>query len=40
MVMVEDAEIRSNRLSLLKMLYDDFSKIADFSEIVTGGKSS
>ena len=40
MVMVDDAEIRSNRLSLLKMLYDDFSKIADFSEIVTGGKSS
>ncbi len=40
MVMVEDAQIRSNRLSLLKMLYDDFSKIADFSEIVTGGKSS
>ena len=40
MVMAEDAEIRSNRLSLLKMLYDDFSKIADFSEIVTGGKSS
>ena len=40
MVMVDDAEIRANRLSLLKMLYDDFSKIADFSEIVTGGKSS
>jgi glycyl-tRNA synthetase beta chain len=40
MVMVEDAEIRSNRLSLLKMLYDEFSRIADFSEIVTGGKSS
>jgi glycyl-tRNA synthetase beta chain len=40
MVMVEDVDVRANRLSLLKMLYDDFSKIADFSEIVTGGKSS
>ena len=41
MVMVEDAEpFEATRLALLKMLYDDFSKIADFSEIVTGGKSS
>jgi len=40
MVMVEDAEVRANRLSLLKMLYDDFSKIADFSEIVTERKAS
>jgi glycyl-tRNA synthetase beta chain len=40
MVMVEDVEIRANRLSLLKMLYDDFSRIADFSEVVTGGKTS
>ena len=40
MVMVDDTDVRANRLSLLKMLYDDFSKIADFSEIVTGGKSS
>ncbi|HYH00769.1 MAG TPA: glycine--tRNA ligase subunit beta [Terriglobales bacterium] len=35
MVMVEDEQIRSNRLALLQMLVDEFSTIADFSEIVT-----
>lgn len=35
MVMVEDEELRANRLGLLKALVDEFSSIADFSEIVT-----
>lgn len=35
MVMVEDEELRANRLGLLKTLLDEFSSIADFSEIVT-----
>jgi len=38
MVMVDDAQIRANRLALLNKLYKDFSTIADFSEIVTKGK--
>jgi glycyl-tRNA synthetase beta chain len=38
MVMVDDPTIRANRLALLKKLYEDFSTIADFSEIVTEGK--
>jgi glycyl-tRNA synthetase beta chain len=38
MVMAEDAQIRANRLALLKMLFDEFSKIADFSEVVTERK--
>ena len=38
MVMVEDAELRANRLALLQKLYSDFSGIADFSEIVTDRK--
>jgi glycyl-tRNA synthetase beta subunit len=37
MVMVEDAYVRWTRLSLLKGLVENFSKIADFSEIVTAG---
>jgi glycyl-tRNA synthetase beta chain len=37
MVMVEDPYIRWTRLSLLHGLVDNFSKIADFSEIVTAG---
>lgn len=37
MVMVDDAYVRSTRLSLLHSLVDNFSKIADFSEIVTAG---
>jgi glycyl-tRNA synthetase beta chain len=38
MVMVEDASLRANRLALLQMLLQEFSTIADFSEIVTEGK--
>jgi glycyl-tRNA synthetase beta chain len=34
MVMAPEAAVRANRLALLKKLLDDFSKIADFSEIV------
>jgi len=37
MVMVEDEELRGNRLALLEMLSQEFSTIADFSEIVTEG---
>jgi len=37
MVMVGDPYIRMTRLSLLNGLVDNFSKIADFSEIVTAG---
>src|SRR6266702_973214 len=37
MVMVEDPYDRWTRLSLLHSLVDNFSKIADFSEIVTAG---
>jgi len=40
MVMVEDEKLRSNRLALLQKLLGDFSTIADFSEIVTEGKTS
>ncbi|MGH9601445.1 MAG: glycine--tRNA ligase subunit beta, partial [Terriglobales bacterium] len=39
MVMVDDENVRGNRLALLQKLVDDFSTIADFSEIVTEGKS-
>jgi glycyl-tRNA synthetase beta chain len=39
MVMVEDEHLRANRLALLEKLLGDFSTIADFSEIVTEGKS-
>jgi len=38
MVMVEDEDVRANRLALLQMLLKEFSTIADFSEIVTEGK--
>jgi glycyl-tRNA synthetase beta chain len=38
MVMVPEDEIRSNRLALFQKLMDDFSSIADFSEIVTEKK--
>jgi glycyl-tRNA synthetase beta chain len=38
MVMVEDENLRANRLALLQKLLDDFSTIADFSEIVTERK--
>jgi glycyl-tRNA synthetase beta chain len=37
MVMVEDEELRTQRLGLLQTLVNEFSSIADFSEIVTAG---
>jgi glycyl-tRNA synthetase beta chain len=37
MVMAPDAKIRANRLALLKKVLEDFSGIADFSEIVVAG---
>jgi len=37
MVMAEDEKIRRARLGLLQRVLADFSKIADFSEIVTAG---
>jgi glycyl-tRNA synthetase beta chain len=40
MVMVEDEQIRANRLAVLQALLVNFSTIADFSEIVTEGKES
>src|SRR5271157_1557886 len=39
MVMVDDDRVRSNRLALLQTLLNEFSTIADFSEIVTETKS-
>jgi glycyl-tRNA synthetase beta chain len=39
MVMVDDANVRANRLALLRTLLKEFSTIADFSEIVTEGKA-
>ncbi len=36
MVMAPEADIRANRLALLAHTLSDFSRIADFSEIVTG----
>lgn len=39
MVMVEDQQVRAYRLALLRTLLTEFSTIADFSEIVTEGKS-
>jgi glycyl-tRNA synthetase beta chain len=39
MVMVEDDSLRANRLALLNFLLQEFSTIADFSEIVTEGKA-
>ena len=40
MVMVDDEQVRANRLALLQKLYKQFSTIADFSKIVTEGKES
>jgi glycyl-tRNA synthetase beta chain len=37
MVMAPDAEVRANRLALLEKVLQDFSGIADFSEIVVAG---
>ena len=39
MVMVDDPQVRANRLALLQTLLREFSTIADFSEIVAEGKS-
>ena len=39
MVMVDDERVRANRLALLATLLKEFSTIADFSEIVTEGKT-
>jgi glycyl-tRNA synthetase beta chain len=39
MVMVEDENLRAERLGLLQTLVNEFSSIADFSEIVTEKKS-
>jgi glycyl-tRNA synthetase beta chain len=39
MVMVDDERVRSNRLALLQTLVNEFSTIADFSEIVTESRS-
>jgi len=40
MVMVDDERVRADRLALLQNLLNEFSTIADFSEIVTENKSS
>ena len=40
MVMVDDAQLRANRLAMLAALLRNFSTIADFSEIVTEGKGA
>ncbi|HLY98390.1 MAG TPA: glycine--tRNA ligase subunit beta [Candidatus Angelobacter sp.] len=39
MVMVEEEILRANRLGLLQTLVNEFSRIADFSEIVTEGQN-
>jgi len=39
MVMVDDDNLRANRLALLRTLVKEFTTIADFSEIVTEGKA-
>jgi len=38
--MVDDDNLRANRLALLQTVVKEFSTIADFSEIVTEGKES
>jgi glycyl-tRNA synthetase beta chain len=40
MVMVDDDNLRANRLALLHTVVKEFSTIADFSEMVTEGKES
>jgi len=40
MVMTEDAGLRDNRLGFLQLLAMNYSTIADFSEIVTEGKTA
>jgi glycyl-tRNA synthetase beta chain len=39
MVMVDDEAVRSSRLGLLQTVASTFQSIADFSEVVTGGKA-
>jgi glycyl-tRNA synthetase beta chain len=39
MVMVDDMQVRANRLALLQTLLKEFSTIADFSEIVSEGNN-
>jgi len=39
MVMVDDERVRANRLALLQRLLREFTTIADFSVIVTEGKT-
>jgi glycyl-tRNA synthetase beta chain len=39
MVMVDDDNLRANRLALLRTVVKEFSTIADFSEMVTEGKA-
>ena len=39
MVMVDDQRVRANRLALLRTLLEEFSTIADFSEIAAEGKA-
>jgi glycyl-tRNA synthetase beta chain len=36
MVMAPEAHLRKNRLALITSVLNDFSRIADFSEIVAG----
>jgi glycyl-tRNA synthetase beta chain len=40
MVMVDDEQVRANRLALLQTMLKEFSTIADFSEIVTAGATA
>jgi glycyl-tRNA synthetase beta chain len=40
MVMVDDQQVRANRLALLEALLREFSTIADFSEIASEGKEN
>ncbi len=37
MVMVDDEEVRSHRLGMLRYLRDTFTQVADFSQLVTAG---
>jgi hypothetical protein len=39
MVMVDDEALRNSRLGLLQTVATTFQSIADFSEVVTGGKA-
>ena len=38
MVLVEDAELRGNRLALLAVVVDELSRVADCSELVAGAQ--